>query len=149
MIALITAFAMLAMGPTSEVPSTEASLQSDDDEEVATSDARSAEAALGWLALVDEGEWEESWQQAGAIFRSQVTAQQWEEVAKSVRDPLGAVQSREVVAVQQTSNLPGVPEGDYIMLQFATAFAGASESVETVIMHDGDDGLKTVGYLVR
>ncbi len=149
MIALITAFAMLAMGPASEVPATEASLQSDDDEEVAANDARSTEAALGWLALVDAGQWEESWQRAGAIFRSEVTAGQWEDAARSVRDPLGAVQSREVVSVQQTSNLPGVPEGDYVVLQFATAFAGAAQSVETVIMRDEDGGLKTVGYFVR
>ena len=149
MIALITAAAMLALSPISEVPATEASLQSDDDKEVAANDARRAEVALEWLALVDAEEWEESWQQAGAFFRSEVTAAQWEEAIRPVRDPLGAVQSREVVSVQQTSKLPGVPEDDYVVLQFTTAFANAAESVETVIMQDEDEGLKTVGYFVR
>lgn len=56
---------------------------------------------------------------------------------------------RKLVSVHQTSKLPGVPEGDYVVLQFTTAFAIAAESVETVIMQDEDEGLKTVGYFVR
>ncbi|MWV28596.1 helix-turn-helix domain-containing protein [Aurantiacibacter rhizosphaerae] len=153
MIALVTAVAMFALNPAGdarpvataqaegEAPATGTALSAED--------ARIRDTALDWLALGDAGEWDESWQQAGEMFQSQVTAAQWETAATQVRAPLGGVISREIMSVQQTDTLPGTPPGDYAVVQFATAFASAPGSLETVIMRKEDGSFKTVGYFIR
>ncbi|MGB3796330.1 MAG: DUF4019 domain-containing protein [Alteraurantiacibacter sp.] len=152
MIALITAAAMLALNPATETLAEKAqpieTTQADDEAEPAT-DARISEAALTWLALADAGEWERSWDEAADMFQSQVTAAQWKSAATDVRGPLGAVVSREILSVKQTDTLPGVPPGDYALVQFATAFAEAPGSVETVVMRSEGGDYKTVGYFIR
>ncbi|QZH75586.1 MAG: DUF4019 domain-containing protein [Erythrobacter sp.] len=113
-------------------------------------EAESMERARRFLALVDAGQWEDSWQAAGPFFQSQASAAEWEAIVEPVRAPLGTVNSREVATVQRASTLPGVPEGEYEVLQFSTDFAERNrESVETVIMLQGDSGWEVVGYFIR
>ncbi|WAT19375.1 DUF4019 domain-containing protein [Aurantiacibacter sp. MUD11] len=142
-IALITAATMMVFTPASEEPSQEVAA------EIASADSRSEQAALAWLAMADAGEWEASWEAAGTMFRGEVTAAQWAEAATSVRDPLGAVTSREVATIQRMDNLPGAPAGDYEVVQFSTAFENAPSATETVIMAEEESGLKVVGYFIR
>ena len=142
-IVLVAAAAMLALTPAQEAQSqAETATMSQADE-------RARQAALEWLALTDAGEWEQSWEEAGTIFQSEVTAAQWAEAGGSVRDPLGHIRSREVVSVQQTADLPGTPDGDYVVMQFTSVFANVPAAIETVIMREEDEGLKVVGYFIR
>lgn len=105
--------------------------------------------AEAFLATVDASDWEGSWDIAGPIFQSQATAEEWVAMVEPVRTPLGAVESRELVTVQQTSTLPGVPEGEYEVLQFRTKFAGAGRlSIETVFMIKGENGWEVNGYFI-
>lgn len=147
MIALVAAATMLALTPASE--SASQSVPQSEFSAIAADDAHSEQAALDWLALVDARQWEESWEATGEMFQSEVTAAQWAETGTTVRDPLGAVQSREVETLQQTENLHGVTEGDYVVIQFSTAFAKAPNAVETVILRAEDGALKVVGYFIR
>ena len=52
------------------------------------------EAAESWLALVDAGKYSQSWNEAASFFKERVTAEQWESAVKSVREPLGKLESR-------------------------------------------------------
>lgn len=142
MIAIIAA-AILALTPATEAPPQAEAIAS------SVTDEGARHAALEWLALVDAGEWQQSWEAAGAIFRSEITAPQWTQAASAVRDPLGELVSREVLTIQQTENLPGVPEGEYVVMQFTTAFENAPAAIETVIMRAEDDDLNVVGYFIR
>lgn len=47
------------------------------------------ESAESWLALVDAGKYSQSWNEAASFFKQRVTAEQWENAVKSVREPLG------------------------------------------------------------
>lgn len=103
-----------------------------------------------FLAAVDQGNWQESWDRAGAYFQSQVSADQWAAQGRPVRQPLGAVTSRELSNVNRAATLPGAPEGEYEVLQFTTKFAAVEKpAIETVVMLMGDDGWEVVGYFVR
>ena len=48
-------------------------------------------AAEAFLSLIDNGNYEESWEEASAMLRSNVDAAQWAEHAGSYRLPLGEV----------------------------------------------------------
>lgn len=108
-----------------------------------------ADAAKHWVALVDKADWSASWERAASIFKAQVTAEQWAAVGEPIRKPLGAVISRELQRATATNSLPGVPAGDYIVLEFKSRFAGREEVVETVALAREGDAWKVAGYFMR
>ena len=108
------------------------------------------EAAKAWLELIDAGEYDDSWQAAAAYFKSAVKRDQWRQMVAAVRGPLGGVLSREVKATEYRTTLPGAPDGEYLVIQFATSFENKKSAVETVTpMRDRDGIWRVSGYYVR
>jgi len=103
-----------------------------------------------WLALIDAGDYAKSWQEAAIVFRSSVSEQQWTQMLKSVRSPLGRVVSRKLASAHYTTQLPGVPDGDYVVVQFNTSFEHKKSAVETVTpMLDKDGKWRVSGYYIK
>jgi hypothetical protein len=107
-------------------------------------------AAETWLALVDQGEYAESWRQAAAYFRNAVPEKQWVESMVGFRKPLGHVISRRLISRIYTKTLPGAPDGQYVVLQYETSFESKESAVETVTpMLDKDKTWRVSGYYIR
>lgn len=103
-----------------------------------------------WLAAVDDGRYEKSWNKASEFFRNSITAEAWADAAKKFREPLGVLKSRTFRDSQKADALPGAPDGKYVILQFETSFAAKAEAVETVtFMLEKDGSWKAAGYFVR
>ena len=103
-----------------------------------------------WLALVDAGNYAESWKTASAYFQSAVPQNQWEHTISTVRGPLGDLVSRQLKSAQYTKSLPDAPAGKYVVLQFDTTFANKKEAVETVTPKlDSDGHWKVSGYYIK
>ena len=98
----------------------------------APSSSESAASARQWLELVDGQHWQESWNTAGAVFRSHITAEQWATTVQPIRPPMGSVSSRILQTVTKATSLPGAPDGQYEILQFMTSFEKKPAAVETV-----------------
>lgn len=113
------------------------------------SESAAAAAAREWVALVDDGRWEESWRAAAAMFKTQLTAQQWTASVEPVRQPLGTVSSRVFQSSTATNSLPGAPPGQYEVVQFQTNFAQKAGAVETVVMVRESSAWKVAGYFIR
>lgn len=108
------------------------------------------EAAKTWLALVDSGEYDTSWDQAASFFKSAVTKDQWGASLRAVRKPLGAVASRQLASTKYTTALPGAPDGNYVVIQFNASFAAKKNAVETVTpMLDKDGKWRVSGYFIK
>jgi hypothetical protein len=108
------------------------------------------EAAKAWLALIDAGDYVRSWQGASTFFRGLVTEKNWTAIITGVRAPLGAVVSRTETTATSHNNLPGVPDGQYVVITFATAFANKESATETVtFMKDTDGAWRAAGYFIR
>lgn len=106
-------------------------------------------AATRWLALVDSGQYANSWEQAASFFKEKVTKAEWESALKRVRTPLGKMESREFNAAQYETKPPGAPEGKYFILQYRTKFAGGNE-IETITpMLDKDGTWRVSGYYIK
>lgn len=112
-------------------------------------DDMSRETAMSWLSLIDNGDYLESWEQAGAYFQQEVPSAQWQEAVSEVRDPLGSVISRQQVESKAYQSLPGVPEGEYLVLRFSTRFTHQAEVIETLTLQSVDGDWKVLGYFVR
>jgi hypothetical protein len=118
----------------------------------ATDDAesRAVEAAKIWLALVDAGAYGQSWENAATYFKRAVQKNQWEQMAKAVRDPLGAVVSRALKSATYATSLPGAPDGEYVVIQFSSSFKNKRTAIETVTpMLDKDGHWRVSGYYIK
>jgi hypothetical protein len=112
--------------------------------------AQARDAAVNWLALVDAGEYQQTWNEASAPFRSHVTQAKWTVAATSAREPLGALQSRSAPDdVRLATSLPGLPDGHYAIFQFRSTFANKRAAVETVTMMMDAGTWKAAGYFIR
>lgn len=107
-------------------------------------DAAVVDAARQWLALVDEGRWDESYRATGAPFRKQNTAQMWASASERVRVPLGAVITRTFASLDAVP----APPGGYEVVKFRTRFANKAEAVETVSLEREDGGWRVVGVTI-
>ncbi len=117
-------------------------------EEAARKAAR--EAAKSWLGVVDSGRYAESWNQASALFRKQVSAEQWERAVRSARGPLGKILARDFKSAQYSRTLPGAPDGEYVVLQHDASFENKKEALETVVtMKEKDGTWRVAGYFIK
>ena len=107
-------------------------------------------AAQTWLQELDGGAYAASWSNAAAYFQGMVTENEWTNMMTSGRSPLGEVISRDFKAARHFTSLPGVPDGDYIVIQFATSFARKKNAVETVTpMKEENGDWRVSGYFVK
>lgn len=102
--------------------------------------AQAKAVAMQWLATADAGDYAASWDQAASVFQQAITRAKWTNALQSVRSPLGAVNSRVLKSAEFTRSLPGAPEGEYIVVQFETAFENKAAAIETVTPMKGADG---------
>lgn len=115
-------------------------------------DAKAAarNAALEWLALVDSEQFPESWNEAASLFKGKVSRSQWASAIRSVRGPLGMMQSRRFLGAVYKTELPGAPDGKYVVIQFQASFENRAEAVETITpMLDKDGVWRVSGYFIR
>lgn len=107
-------------------------------------------AAKAWLALVDEGRYDDSWKDAAPFFQEKVPESVWGAQLESVRKPLGKLVSRELLGAEFHTKLPGAPEGEYVVIQFKTSFENKPVAVETVTpMKDPEGAWRVSGYFIR
>lgn len=107
-------------------------------------------AAEKWVALVDEGKYAESWKEAAEYFRNAVRQELWEQSLQAVRKPLGKLVSRKVKSKSYKTALPGVPDGEYVVIQFETAFENKKSAIETITpMMDMDGRWRVSGYYIK
>ena len=112
-------------------------------------DAAKAET-LAWLELTDSGEYRSSWESASSLFRAAVSNEDWEKALSAVRNPIGALKSREVATSTFSTTLPGVPDGEYVVFQFNSSFEHKASAVETVTaMKDTDGVWRVAGYFIK
>ena len=105
--------------------------------------------ARDWVKLVDAGQYEASWAEAGPVFKSAVTADTWAKQVEPVRKPLGNVVSRELKGIDAPASPPGAPKGEYRIVTFDTDYAAAAGAVETVVLTKAEGTWDVVGYFIR
>jgi hypothetical protein len=79
-------------------------------------------AARSWLKLVDNNQYDKSWDQAAALFKKAVTKEGWNKALQTSRAPLGKLLSRSLKSKKYATQLPGAPDGQYVVIQFETSF---------------------------
>lgn len=102
-----------------------------------------ADASRQWMALLDAGDWEQSYRATSKPFRSVNTLETWAKVSRQVRTPLGAMQSRALVTV----DFAPTPQG-YWILKFRTDYANKPGAIETLTLVNEDGSWKVAGIMI-
>jgi hypothetical protein len=115
----------------------------------AEKEAAAIEAANQWLALVDSGQYAESWERSASLFQDAVSAQRWESMVTAARRPFGALISRRVVSASYTESLPGAPDGQYVVIQYQAEYEKKKKAIETVTPLFEKARWRVSGYFIK
>jgi Protein of unknown function (DUF4019) len=106
--------------------------------------------AANWLALVDSGKCVEGWEKMSPGFRKEVSKRNWKSAVEKIRKPLGRLTSRKLKSAEYSKELPGAPEGEYVVMQFDSAFEHKPDATEKVILILGQDlNWRVCSYAVK
>jgi hypothetical protein len=120
--------------------------QAQDAEKVASAEA----AALKWLALTDAGDYAVSWDAAATLFQGAISKANWSAALANARKPLGSLISRKVKSAKYTRSLPGVPDGEYVVIQYEAHFEHKDGAIETITpLLEKDGSWRVSGYFIR
>jgi hypothetical protein len=103
-----------------------------------------------WLALVDAGKYAESWEQMAPRFRKEVGKRKWRAEIEKIRQPLGKLTERKLKSAEYSKELPGAPEGEYVILRYDASFEHRRAAEEKVTLVLGQDLIwRVTGYAVK
>ena len=107
-----------------------------------------AAAGVKWLTLLDDQQFEESWKQAGSMFRKEVKQEDWVAALKRSRAPLGKLVSRDSARVDFTKSLPAAPDGEYAIIHFKTSFDSKAVTERLTLVKE-DDRWQIAAYAIH
>jgi hypothetical protein len=112
----------------------------------ATQQVEAADAARQYLALIDNKEYEKTWDRAGSVLRATTNKFMWTGVLKTSSHALGSPTRREIEGFGFTTQIDAaVPVGDYVMVQFKSK-SGNTTLTEKVVMQKEQGSWKIIGY---
>lgn len=120
------------------------------DPEPTAAEKKAIDAAEAWLAIVDQQQYADGWDNAATYLKNAVSKDDFVKSLTAVRKPLGTVKSRKLKSAETRTSLPGAPDGEYVVIQFETSFENKKEAIETITpMLDKDQIWKVSGYYIR
>lgn len=115
-----------------------------------TDETAARSVALNWLQEIDEHQYRQAWGETATLFKSAVNADQFATAMDTARTRLGAVISRKLLTEKYATALPGAPPGQYVVVVFATDFAGQRHAKEVITpMLEKDGKWRVSGYYIR
>lgn len=107
-------------------------------------------AAEAWLPAIDEGDAATAWRESASLFRDAVTETDWTASLEKVQGAVGRPLERTFRSAEFHGELPGAPDGEYVVITYDTAFEKKRKGQETVVpMRDTDGEWRVSGYFVR
>ena len=112
--------------------------------------AHASQVAQSWLVDIDGDQYGKSWDKTASVFQNQISKQQWDVQMIRIRGLLGAATKRKLISANLRHQLPGMPDGEYVVLLYQTTFEHKAQGSETITpMRDKDGKWKVAGYLIR
>jgi Protein of unknown function (DUF4019) len=107
-------------------------------------------AAQSWLALIDSGQYDRSWDQAADLFQARVYKPDWINAVRNARSPLGSLTTRKVKSAKAALSLPGAPDGEYVIIRYESQFEHKTSAIETITpLREKDGSWKVSGYFIK
>jgi len=111
-----------------------------------------SDIGIAWLHLIDNQQFNKSWDQASTFLKAHITKEKWEAILREKRQPLGKTTSRNEVQKEYQYNIPGIGDGTFQVLVYQTRFTGNVTQAldETLILvREPDHEWRAVGYYMK
>jgi Protein of unknown function (DUF4019) len=105
-------------------------------------------AALHWLQLLDQGNYQEAFEWEAQDFRMVRTQGQFVRYMQARRAPFGRTLSRVCIGAAHLGKFVGAPEGNYQSVIFKAAFEHKSPTAERVILLKQPIGWRVIDYRI-
>ena len=105
-------------------------------------------AALKWLKLLDDGDYEAAFEWEAQDFRMSRTQNQFVRYMQARRQPFGHTLSRTFIGAAAIQKLTGLPDGTYESIVFKTVFEHKSATAERVILVKQAVGWRVIDYRI-
>ena len=109
-------------------------------------DARAA--ALQWLRLLDQGDYDEAFEFEAQDFRMYRTQSQFVRLMQARRAPFGKTIDRKFIGAAHVEKFVGAPEGNYESVLFKTNFEHKNPTAERVILIKQPVGWRVIDYKI-
>ena len=117
-------------------------LRADDDSEL----AEAASVGQAWLAEIDGGHYEQSYNDGSSALHQKLTMDVWVKILNAERPPMGRVVSRqEISRVRHADGMEGA-QGDFIVIGYRTSFENRADELEYVVLKHDFGGWRGTGY---
>lgn len=112
--------------------------------------AAARKAAMAWLALVDAGKFEATWDEAATSFQKAQKREDWAHGLGGARPTMGKLVSRTFLNFQVRTDLPNLPKDKYITIRFTSVFENNKDGAESVtLVKDGARGFRMMSYFLK
>ena len=111
-------------------------------------ETESRAAALHWLQLLDEGDYEEAFEFEAQDFRMSRTQSQFVRLMQARRTPFGKTIDRKFIGSAHVEKFVGAPEGNYESVIFKTNFERKNPTAERVILIKQPVGWRVIDYRI-
>jgi hypothetical protein len=108
-------------------------------------------AAEEWLRIIDSGDYELGWREVSAFVRDQSTVDRWTAQLAEMLTSSGARETRIFLSAKRPSVVSsGLPAGEYVMVNYQSAYANVSPAAEVLVVHDeGERRWRVISYVVQ
>ena len=108
-----------------------------------------ADAATRWLGLVDSDNYAQSWETAASSFKAAVSKEEWMKKLEALRGPLGLVESRDQTSATYMTQVPDMPDGQYVVVREQTRFEHKRNATETVTLAYDKGKWRVADYTIK
>jgi hypothetical protein len=105
--------------------------------------------ALGFLGYLDQGRFADSYDYTGMLIRTSLDRETFAQKLESARSGTGPLVSRNLIDASYATTVPGAPEGQYVILHYATSFANRQDTLETVTLAFAKSYWRVSGYYIK
>ncbi len=90
--------------------------------------------ASSYLDLLDQGYYEEAWQDMSALSQALNNQSQWQNRQQAIRTAYGALSSRQLRHITYRQSYTLSPDGQYVIVQFKSRYQNKADTIETVVL---------------
>lgn len=108
-------------------------------------------AAVVFLDLLDNGNFEEAWSQSTTYLRSDIPLETWLAQLNQVRGQVGSLLERNQTDYNYTKEqIEGIPEGEYLSFFYVSRFNNHSAARERVTLYlEAGVSWRVAGYFIE
>ena len=114
------------------------------------SEEKAIQNSINWLTKLDNSQYFESWESGSIHLQEGIEQYRWASAMKISREPFGNIISRELNSINHTTKVSGLPDGEYLIIEFNVSYEHRDQAIEkTISVKEKDNTWKVARYIIK